>query len=446
MFLRRRNLWKSRTAIAFSIALVGLLAFTQPLAAADSPIEVTARYEQSLRGTLHGYPVLVLRGNHYERGKAHGVLVGKDIVRVFNGTILPLLALQDRRMWDEKFVARSRQFAFPERYERELTGMLAGIEEVLPNREDRMLPALGRILDLDDLKAINCLSDLLRMGCSSFAAWGERTKSGEILVARNLDYMALPLSQSMMLLAVDPEEEGLKSTIDVSAFGAVGATTIVNEEGVFAAIHDARGQSPTARSGWIPRTLAIRSAVEIAGDAQPAVDVARALQNVPVSVGTNLHVVGPRTDTPQALPGVVEWDSAELGSGLTLRRPHNADADEMLCTNHYLARPGGTNFGSSSWRLRTLDGDLARHAESGKPIDATAAKKMLDDVARNGAVVTHLSVIAWPQTRKMLVARSPVFTVSATRGGWVEVDWPALFDLKPEDFADTKSAPAAATP
>ncbi len=419
--------------------VLALLTLSGEAGAKEPTARVTATYEQSLRGTLDGYPFMVLRGDHYQRGKAHGVLAGKEIVRLFNGTILPLLALQDRRLWDEQFVARTKNFSFPDRYEQELSGMLDGIKVALPDPQSRMLTALNRPLNQDDLKAINCISDLLRMGCSSFAAWGSRTAGGEVIVARNLDYMALPLAQSIVLLAIEPTEKDLKATLDINAFGGVGTTTAMNQEGVFAAIHDARGQRPLASSGWIPRTLAIRTALEQAGAAEPAVDMTRILQNVPVSVGTNLHVVGPRTDTPKALPGVLEWDSAAERNGVTLRRPHSPDSDEMICTNHYLARSGGSIFGSSLWRWQRLTGELERQAELSAPIDAGQAKRMLDQVSRNGGVVTHLSVVAWPQSRKMLIARSPILTVSATRGGWTEVNWKDLFDLQAADFPQQPS-------
>ena len=35
---------------------------------------VTARYERSLRGTVDGFPFILLRGDHSERGEAHGYL------------------------------------------------------------------------------------------------------------------------------------------------------------------------------------------------------------------------------------------------------------------------------------------------------------------------------------------------------------------------------------
>ena len=55
---------------------------------------------------------------------------------------------------------------------------------------------------------------------------------------------------------------------------------------------------------------------------------------------------------------------------------------------------------------------------------------MMNSVSRSGGFVTYLSVIAYPDSRRILVALSPKTGVSATQGRWVEVDWEKVFAAK----------------
>ena len=55
---------------------------------------------------------------------------------------------------------------------------------------------------------------------------------------------------------------------------------------------------------------------------------------------------------------------------------------------------------------------------------------MMDSVSRGGGLMTYLSVIAYPDARRMYVAVTPKTGVPATQGRWVEVDWEKVFAAK----------------
>ncbi len=389
------------------------------LAAPPERLQVEARHGKSFRGTLDGLKVVVLRGTQAERGEAQGALGEREIVQILDQALIPALQARKPGAWDADFVPTARKFAWPPRFQAELEAMLAGLRKALPDPKDRTIRALGREIGLDDLKALNALSDIIGTGCSSFSAWGSGTPDGETITARNADYAAFPIAGQTFLLAVDPAEKDLKPTLDVGLFGSVGAGTAMNAEGAFLALHDEGGLPGRKPSGWIPRTLALREAIEKARGATAVEDVAAVLRKSPTKVGNNVHVSGPR---PLA-PAVLEWDGNPEGSGVTLRK---AEGEFLACANHYVAR-AKRGKGESSGRAEAL----ARGAE-GKRIDFEAAKAMLDSVAKNGGSVTHLSVVVWPSARRMAVAISAQNGVSATRGRWRTVEWAEIFEFRPE--------------
>lgn len=407
--------------------LAVLVVLAVPAASAPDKIVVEAKYGKSLRGTFDGYPILVLRGTHRERGTAHGVLAGREIIGQLDEVFLPAVKRMSGGAWDDRLLPVIRTSSWPPRYEQELSGMMAGIRKALPDRKDRLLKTLGREISLEDLKAVNAITDVHGLGCSSFSVWGTLTPDGRVLTGRNLDYTTFPGAR-MVILAIDPDEEGLESTLDVGGFGFIGAGTALNGDGAFLALHDAAGLPNRNTRGWVPRTIALRSAIEKARGTHAVEDVAEVLRGLPVRRGGNIHVSGPlgAGESP-SVPGVLEWDGNPEGSGVTVRRSgRRPAAGALLCTNHYRLR-GAPTPPKRCRRYSTLSGAVAKLASGRRRADLRTAKSMLDSVARNGNSVTYCSVVVWPGKRRYVVSLSPSQGVSATRGRWVTVDWDDIF-------------------
>jgi len=411
------------------IGFLGGLAALLALAAAarpDGPIEVKARHGKSLRGTVEGYPFLLLRGTHRERGVDQGFLAARDILKVLDEAFLPTLQKQ-LPVWEKMFVARVDLFQWPARFEEELAGLLEGIREALPNAEDRTLKTLGREITLKDLKAVNALPDLFGQACSSFSAWGDLTPDGQIVTGRNLDYFGFPISPYQSLVAVEPAEKEFKPTVDFLVFGFICAGTALNSDGVFAAMHDEKGLRGDRKEGWAPRALTLRAAIETASAKSAPDDFTAALKAGKVRVGNNIHLSFPVVkDGPT--PCVFEWDNNEKGDGITVRRPDAArEPHALLCTNHYLERAVHEDYKDSLKRYDTLAEAVAKHRQAKTKIGADEARAMLEGVARSGKMVTHLSVVVWPAARRISFAFSPGAGKAATQGRWVTVEWAEIF-------------------
>lgn len=366
-------------------------------------IAVDARHERSWRGTIDGHPLLVLRGDAVERGRAQGLLAGKDILQVLEA-VAATLHKNRPGAWERDLLPLARRFAWPARFQLELEALV----DVLPLDP---VPALGRKAGLDDLRALNCLSDLLGAGCSSFAAWADRTPDGAVVCGRNADYGLFPILRQIALVARAPAERGLRPTLELTILGNVGASTALNGDGAFLALHDEEGLPGRRSEGWTPRTIALREALETSGGATAVEEIVNSLRQSVVKVGNNVLVGG-----PGAIPAVLEWDGNAKGGGVTIRRGENG---LLACANHYVERATRRD-GESRGRYERL-------LKAGGKIDFEKAKELLGSVAKSGGTATYLSVVVWPASKRYAFAVSPELGVAAPKGKWIVAEWDAVF-------------------
>lgn len=422
--VNRSSLRRLTLALLATCALAALM--SGPVLAAE--VVVTDRHERSVRGTIDDQAFLLLRGDHVQRGKAHGYLAAREILASING-VLSALEAQAPGMWDQRFVPLMTRFDFAPRYQQELAGMLEGIREALPDARDRMLTPIGREVGIEDLKVGQCLGDLLGMGCSSFSVWGAMTADGQPMTGRNLDYRTFPVSGLDAIIAVEPDEPELKATLDMSFFGAIGAGTAMNSDGVFVALHDGGGaRAGQAEGTFTPRTLAIRAALETAAPLNPAHDIAAKLRHTRPTMGSNLHVSAPMDPAePAALPAVLEWDMREAEDGVTVRTLALDQVGGLVCTNHFAQREAEPASENSARRFNRLTRSLDNAFSREQAVNLNEARRMLDMVARNGDNVTYLSCVVWPAQRRFALGVTPEHGVSATRAPWVQFTWDEVF-------------------
>lgn len=416
--------------LTFALLAACVLAASVSAPAMAAEVVVAARHERSVRGMIDGQAFLLLRGEHAQRGKAHGYLAAREILASING-VLSALEAQRPGMWDQRFVPLMARFDFAPRYQQELAGMLEGIREALPDAQERMLTALGREVGLDDLKIGQCLGDLLGMGCSSFSVWGDMTADGQPMTGRNLDYRTFPVSGLDAVIAVAPDEPGLRATLDLSFFGSIGAGTAMNSDGVFVALHDGGVRANQTPTVFTPRTLAIRSALEAADATHAAQDIAAKLRHTRPTMGSNLHISAPiDAAAPDTLPAVLEWDMREAEDGVTVRTLGLDEAGGLVCTNHFAQREAEPATEDSTRRFDRLTRSLDRAADGERPVELDDARRMLDMVAKNGENVTYLSCVVWPAQRRFALGVSPAHGRSATRAEWVTFTWDEVFGVE----------------
>jgi hypothetical protein len=398
-----------------------------------APATVISSFESSVRGTIQDLPFVVLRGSDEERGRAYGALCGQDLIRVLSEGLIPVINANSPEAWDALVATSENLFVFPAEFRKQAEAFMNGLQETL-SKPGQLLKSPGREIRLDDLIALHAFPDLASSGrvslggCSSFSAWGKLTEDGDVISGRNLDYFTFPAKLPMMIIAQEPSEPGKLRTLEVSLPGILGASTAMNEEGVFLMLHDESGLPSEQEHGWIPRVLPLRQAIERARAASAIEDIAAVLRGIPLAMGANVHVSFPVANGSSLLPVVFEWDGNPLDQGVTIRRADpDLEADALFCTNHYLSRRNTLPEGSSQDRFLALTNGARGAAPEPGGIDLEAARNIMDAAAVRGSGSTYLSVIAFPGKREMVIAVAPEPGASATDGKWIRVQWETVF-------------------
>jgi len=385
--VKQKPLWYCTSMCAVTVLLV--------LSNAAHAIGTLTPEVNGTLSEIEGVRVLRVWGTPQERGFAHGYLLADKIVPLFDelvGTdelgggaegyrnrILPIL---EKMKIDPQFVA-------------ELQGMLAGIEAKAEGRVE--VPRLGRFLRYDDLAALNCLADFMKMGCSSFAAWGSMTTDGATIAGRNADYLTVPglFGADIVVVNTPCDDSGALGWVSVTWPGMLWCLTGINAEGVTVSLHNAEGYPPSVDSGFTPRGFTFRKAIESVRSDTAFEEVLHVLQEHVSLVGNNVVVTRPHVGKGDGA-AVFEYDGDLIrNEGVTAR---NADASQnfIVCTNDYLTR---SRSGRRD-RYSTLIAELRRIAASGgeHPLTPARAWSMLRSVTVPWNTTYH-SVVFEPNKR-----------------------------------------------
>ena len=330
-----------------AVLLVALLV-AAPLFAKDADTaapkaepKITGRFDET-----HGQRILTLWGTPRERGFAHGYLMAERILEGLEhdlgGVLRPMLPLYKTLV---KNVVVPR-FKFSADETAELEGLMEGIKARLP-KEKLTLAALGREVDLTDLKALNTFGDWYGLGCSSVAVWGELTKDGQPLVGRNFDFPGFELIIGQQVVVVRAPSKDARGQAGVTYPGCIGTVTGMNADGVFVAIHDVRVKPPLPKAlrGNVPRLIAVRRLLEQSSGAGACSQARDFVREWPTLYGNNLMVVAPTLAQGTPCAAVLEYDCRDdIDGGCSMRCIDEVGEGEipatcLACTNHHRSRP-----------------------------------------------------------------------------------------------------------
>lgn len=400
--------------------LLGSCVLVARQAAAGQPtVKIETTHGESWRGTCDGLPVLMLRGTHRERGEAHGALAGKAIVRSCD-QLATFLKNKLPGGWNTAIVV-SRQFQVPKRYREELEGMLAGIEQVT-TPEERKLQAAGRAIMVDDLVLLNTADVFELFRCSQFSAWGSAADDGKMIVGRNFDYPPLLPRENLCILAVDPEEEGLRSTMDTLFFGFIGCgLSAIREDGLYVAPNSG-GPSPREilPKEAVPTGFIFRTWLETAKPST-VVEELEAAMKAHCALPLLLHVVVPQSEIGKQTPVILEFEPAKTEPKSVIRKPEEG-ASALFVANHHVKNAADLAKGRSG----ILKKECEKCLTAGGPIDFEDARTILH-AARQDA--TYVSAVTWPYTGRMKVAVAEPGKV-ATESRFYAIDWPAIREAR----------------
>lgn len=405
------NLLNTRTGILRITAILlaaGAQAQTPP-ASQPGPVEVYGRFQMA-----YNIPVLEVWGTPEEAGFAQGFLLAPKILALFDDYASNPMILGGNDGYERlRKGARERMIWKPE-WEQELSGMLRGMRARLEGGEVYS-KRLKRALDIDDLKAVNALSDFRGVGCSTISVWGDLTFDGRTLTARNLDFPYTELMVRSQMILIHRNRDGRRSWFSVTWPGLIGVYSAMNDDGVTAMIHDAPGLKPSIARGFSPRTLALRDALESAASKTFIADFEKTLRAHHFLSGNDFEVSAahPRDGGPAAV--VFECDGNAKDGGVTVRRPEGAGKRQcaIYCTNHMRSRGAPIQCR----RFEIFDATVQQSIDRGATFDGAKLMAVMDDV--RGSDTLH-TVIAEPEARYMYV-RIPGVSTTAQRfevGEW----------------------------
>ena len=165
----------------------------------------------------------------------------------------------------------------------------------------------------------HALQDLALVGCSSFAAWGDRTEDGKLLIGRNFDFYAGDAFAKNKIIAFVEPDEGHKF-MSVTWGGMIGVVSGMNDQGLTVTINAGKSQFPLIAK--TPVSLVTREILQYASTIDEAIAIAKKRE---VFVSESIFV-GSAKDKKAA---IIEVSPKNFG----VYEVENSD--QLICANHF---------------------------------------------------------------------------------------------------------------
>lgn len=165
----------------------------------------------------------------------------------------------------------------------------------------------------------HALQDLALVGCSSFAAWDEKTEDGELLIARNFDFYAGDEFAKQKIIAFINPEDG-NPYVSVTWGGFTGVTSGMNTEGLTITINASKSKIPLIAK--TPISILSREILQYATTIDEAIAIAKKRE---VFVSETI-LIGSAKDGKAAL---IEVSPKNFG----VYEVENSN--QLICSNHF---------------------------------------------------------------------------------------------------------------
>ncbi|NLW49530.1 MAG: tetratricopeptide repeat protein [Candidatus Brocadiaceae bacterium] len=220
-------------------------------------------------GIMHMY----LAGDPFTLGYCHASLT-RDILKEQEAELLETIKehVPSRiGLWLLRKYVLIRNRDLPDhvapRFQMEMLGLTMGSEDPFPE----IGHLYHRVLNYHAAHDIaHAVMGLPMVGCTSFAAWGEATRDGHLLIGRNFDFDAGPGFDERKSVARVVPDEGF-GYVSVAWPGLIGVVTGLNDAHLFISINAARS-TDTRRIGT-PVSLVMREVMQHASTIQEGVRI-----------------------------------------------------------------------------------------------------------------------------------------------------------------------------
>jgi len=195
-----------------------------------------------------------------------------------------------------------------------------GVSQYTSYDFDNIAPQYQRSLYLHAAHDIgHALQDLALVGCSSFAAWGEKSENGNLILGRNFDFYVNDAFAENKIVAFINPKEGHKFMM-VTWPGMIGAVSGMNQEGLTVTINASKSKIPMIAK--TPISILTREILQHAQNIDEAIGIAKKRK---VFVSESI-MVGSAHDNKAVLIEVSpnKMDVYDV-----------PNSDQLICSNHF---------------------------------------------------------------------------------------------------------------
>ncbi|MFM9987446.1 C45 family autoproteolytic acyltransferase/hydolase [Flavobacterium sp.] len=265
---------------------------------------------------------LYLEGDALERGLAFGSLSDSLLKKqetVFFSKINDLLPSKTKQKLLRTFLKwynRKLYLNVPEEYKTEIYG----ISQYSSHDFDNIAPPYLRSLYLHGAHDIgHALQDLALVGCSSFAAWGNKSEDGGLILGRNFDFYAGDDFAKDKIVAFVNPKQGYPFMM-VTWAGMIGACSGMNNEGLTVTINAGKSKIPLIAK--TPISILTREILQYAKNIDEAITIAKKRQ---VFVSESI-MIGSANDKKAIL---IEVSPNNFGVFDV------KNSNQLICSNHF---------------------------------------------------------------------------------------------------------------
>jgi hypothetical protein len=265
---------------------------------------------------------LYVEGDPLERGLIMGIL-SQELMetqeRIFVNKIDDLVSPGTRQSFLRHFLKwynRKMYLHVTPEYKTEIYG----VSRYASQEFNYIAPPYLRALYMHGAHDIgHALQDLALVGCSSFAAWGDKTDDGELIIGRNFDFYAGDEFAKQKIIAFINPEQG-HPYMSVTWGGFTGVASGMNLEGLTVTINASKSKIPLLAK--TPISLLSKEILQYASNIEEAIAIAKKRD---VFVSETIMV-----------------GSAQDGKAVLIEvSPKNfsvyevSNANQLVCSNHF---------------------------------------------------------------------------------------------------------------
>ncbi|WP_179008951.1 C45 family autoproteolytic acyltransferase/hydolase [Winogradskyella forsetii] len=354
---------------------------------------------------------LYVAGNPLEIGLKTGRLTQelfKKQEAAFLSKVDELVPSKTRQYFLRQLLAwynRKMYLNIPEEYKAEIYGL----SRYASDDYDHLASNYLRILYLHGAHDIgHAFQDLALVGCTSFAAWGEKSEDGSLIIGRNFDFYAGDdFAKDKIIAFVNPTEG--HNFMSVTWAGMIGVVSGMNEHGLTVTINAGKSKIPLVAK--TPVSILTREILQYASTIEEAIAIAKKRQ---VFVSESIFV-----------------GSAKEKKAITIEvSPKNfgvyevRNSNQLICANHFQSEAYADDENNSKhileshsqYRYERMQELLGQHQKITPQIavDILRNKKGLNgkDIGYGNEkalnqLLAHHGIVFKPEQRLVWVSSSP---------------------------------------